>query len=255
MDGTGDILPLPPTGRRRQLPRQPEPRADDLDAARVRHHALPAEQARVPAHRGGARPAPQAIEDSIEPAEQAKREADELLEEYRARLREAREQADDIVVRARKAAERQRRDEGRGQQAARGAARADAARHRGRDAPRARARSAGRSPTSPCIATEKVTRKSLTPDDHRRLIEEALARSTSRAGRRTEGAATRHGRDRRGLRARAVRGGQGRRRPRPRARRAGPVRRHARRGPQPAGLLVLALLLERGEEARACGAS
>ena len=46
-----------------------------------------------------------AIEDSIEHAEQAKREADELLEEYRARLREAREQADDIVVRARKAAE------------------------------------------------------------------------------------------------------------------------------------------------------
>src|SRR5215218_7609647 len=47
----------------------------------------------------------QAIQDSIEHAEQAKREADELLDEYRARLREAREQADDIVVRARKAAE------------------------------------------------------------------------------------------------------------------------------------------------------
>ena len=31
-----------------------------------------------------------AIEDSIESAERAKREADELLEEYRARLREAR---------------------------------------------------------------------------------------------------------------------------------------------------------------------
>src|SRR5688572_3297282 len=46
-----------------------------------------------------------AIEDSIEHAEQAKREADGMLEEYRARLREAREQADDIVVRARKAAE------------------------------------------------------------------------------------------------------------------------------------------------------
>src|ERR671919_1810806 len=46
-----------------------------------------------------------AIEDSIEHAEQAKREADELLEEYRARLREAREQAEDITVRARKAAD------------------------------------------------------------------------------------------------------------------------------------------------------
>src|ERR671917_1212605 len=46
-----------------------------------------------------------AIEDSIEHAERAKREADGLLEEYRARLREAREQAEDIVVRARKAAD------------------------------------------------------------------------------------------------------------------------------------------------------
>jgi F-type H+-transporting ATPase subunit b len=46
-----------------------------------------------------------AIADSIQQAEASKREADELLEEYRARLREAREQADDIVVRARKAAE------------------------------------------------------------------------------------------------------------------------------------------------------
>src|ERR671917_2291936 len=40
-----------------------------------------------------------AIEDSIDHAERTKREADELLEEYRARLREAREQAEDIVSR------------------------------------------------------------------------------------------------------------------------------------------------------------
>ena len=47
----------------------------------------------------------QAIEESIESPQTAKREADELLEEYRARLREAREQAEDIIVRARKAAD------------------------------------------------------------------------------------------------------------------------------------------------------
>ena len=47
----------------------------------------------------------QAIEDSIESAARSKREADELLEEYRARLREAREQAEDITSRARKAAD------------------------------------------------------------------------------------------------------------------------------------------------------
>src|ERR671916_3483009 len=46
-----------------------------------------------------------AIEESIESAERAKQEADQLLEEYRARLREAREQAEDIVVRARKASD------------------------------------------------------------------------------------------------------------------------------------------------------
>src|ERR671924_849873 len=47
-----------------------------------------------------------AIEESIEAAERTHREADMLLEEYRARLREAREQAEDIIARSRKAAER-----------------------------------------------------------------------------------------------------------------------------------------------------
>ena len=46
-----------------------------------------------------------AIEESIETAERTRAEARQLLEEYRERLREARSQADDIVVRARKAAE------------------------------------------------------------------------------------------------------------------------------------------------------
>src|ERR671934_2591682 len=38
-----------------------------------------------------------AIRESIEAAERQRKEADELLEEYRKRLTEAREQADDIV--------------------------------------------------------------------------------------------------------------------------------------------------------------
>src|SRR3954462_15245755 len=46
-----------------------------------------------------------AIQESIESAQRTKQEADELLGEYRARLREAREQAEHIVVRARKAAD------------------------------------------------------------------------------------------------------------------------------------------------------
>src|SRR5919202_2040462 len=46
-----------------------------------------------------------AIEESIEVAEQTRAEAQELLQEYRDRLREARSQADEIVARARKAGE------------------------------------------------------------------------------------------------------------------------------------------------------
>src|SRR5215208_8070290 len=51
-----------------------------------------------------------AIEESIDHAERTREEADALLREYRERLREAREQADDIVVRARRAAERVQED-------------------------------------------------------------------------------------------------------------------------------------------------
>src|SRR5690349_12391551 len=45
------------------------------------------------------------IEDSIDSAERTKREADDLLREYRERLSDARSQADDIVARARRTAE------------------------------------------------------------------------------------------------------------------------------------------------------
>src|SRR5450631_4329094 len=45
------------------------------------------------------------IEDSIDAADRTRHEADELLGEYRERLKEARSQADGIVERARKAAE------------------------------------------------------------------------------------------------------------------------------------------------------
>src|SRR4051794_38176755 len=46
-----------------------------------------------------------AIEESIEYSERTRKEADELLAEYRARLAEARNQADEIVSRARKTGE------------------------------------------------------------------------------------------------------------------------------------------------------
>ena len=45
------------------------------------------------------------IDESLNAAVRTKEEAEELLEEYRARLKEAREQAEDIVARSRKAAD------------------------------------------------------------------------------------------------------------------------------------------------------
>jgi F-type H+-transporting ATPase subunit b len=115
-----------------------------------------------------------AIEDSIEHAEQAKREADELLEEYRARLREAREQAEDITVRARKAAD-SLADEAKAQATQQREELMERTR-RDIEAETKRALDEIRKEVAnlTVIATEKVTRKSLTPDDHRRLIEEAL---------------------------------------------------------------------------------
>src|SRR4051794_13803422 len=46
-----------------------------------------------------------AIEDSIDSAERTRVEADELLAEYRERLQDARTQAEEILARARKAAD------------------------------------------------------------------------------------------------------------------------------------------------------
>src|SRR5205823_3112250 len=51
-----------------------------------------------------------AIEESIDHAERIRHEADELLSEYRERLRQARTQAEEIVERARKTGEVHERD-------------------------------------------------------------------------------------------------------------------------------------------------
>src|SRR5215212_6499976 len=51
-----------------------------------------------------------AVAESIDAAQRTREEADQILHEYRERLREAREQADEIVSRARKAADRTQDD-------------------------------------------------------------------------------------------------------------------------------------------------
>jgi F-type H+-transporting ATPase subunit b len=116
-----------------------------------------------------------AIEDSIDAAERTRREADELLAEYRERLAEARGQADDIVARARRTAEhaesetiaeaRAKREEMMEQ------TRRDIQAETRRAIQQIRAEVADLT----ILATEKVTRKTLDTDDQRRLVDEALS--------------------------------------------------------------------------------
>jgi F-type H+-transporting ATPase subunit b len=116
-----------------------------------------------------------AIKESIESAERQRREADELLADYRQRLKEAREQADEIVARARKASEAALTEAAASGKEKReeliAAARRDIELETKRSLERIRREVADLT----VIATEKVTRKSLDDDDHRRLIDEALS--------------------------------------------------------------------------------
>src|SRR3954454_11758467 len=116
-----------------------------------------------------------AIEESIDAADRTRREADELLSEYRERLSDARGQADEIVARARRTAEasegeilaeaRTKREEMMAQ------TRRDIEAETRRAIQQIRAEVADVT----ILATEKVTRKSLDSDDQKRLVEQALA--------------------------------------------------------------------------------
>jgi F-type H+-transporting ATPase subunit b len=116
-----------------------------------------------------------AIRESIDSAEKTREEADKILAEYRARLKEAREQADEIVARARRSADAtktQATDEGREKrEELLAAARRDIEAETRRSLERIRKEVADLT----VLTTEKVTRKTLTGDDQKRLIDEALA--------------------------------------------------------------------------------
>ena len=115
-----------------------------------------------------------AIRDNIEASEKQREEADKLLAEYRQRLKEAREQAEDITARARKAAEnleREAADDGKAKREELvSAARRDIETETRRSLEQIRKEVADLT----VLATEKVTRKSLSEDDQKRLVEEAL---------------------------------------------------------------------------------
>jgi F-type H+-transporting ATPase subunit b len=116
-----------------------------------------------------------AIAESIEAAERQRRESDELLEEYRARLAEAREQADDIMARARKAAETAEADATAAGKEKREELVAAATRDIEAETRRSLEQIRKEVADLTVLATEKVTRKSLTAEDQRRLVEEALS--------------------------------------------------------------------------------
>ena len=116
-----------------------------------------------------------AINENIEASERRREEAEELLAEYRQRLREAREQADDIVARARKAS-----DAAVAEASADGKAKREelvAAARKDIEAETRRSLETIRKEVADLtvLATEKVTRKTLDDADQRRLVEEALA--------------------------------------------------------------------------------
>jgi F-type H+-transporting ATPase subunit b len=115
------------------------------------------------------------IEESIDAAEKTRRDADKLLADYRERLKEARGQADEIVARARQSAEAHER-EAQAQAKARRDQMLEQTR-RDIEAETRRAIQEIRREVADLtvMATEKVTRKVLSEEDQRRLIEEAMS--------------------------------------------------------------------------------
>jgi F-type H+-transporting ATPase subunit b len=115
-----------------------------------------------------------AIEESIEVAESTRTEAQQLLQEYRERLREARQQADEIVARARKAGEVHEREALDKAKVQREELLAQTRRDIEAETRRAIQEIRNEVADLTVMATEKVTRKSLDEQDQKRLVEEAL---------------------------------------------------------------------------------
>ena len=115
------------------------------------------------------------IAESLDEAERSRDEATALLEDYKARLTEAQREAEQLREQGRKEGERQKAEIITQAQAQRERTVADAEQQI-----EAQARSAADGVrddvvTLALLAAEKVSRKSLTDADHRKLIEEAIA--------------------------------------------------------------------------------
>lgn len=114
------------------------------------------------------------IEESIDAADRTRKEADELLAEYRQRLTDARAQADEIVAKAERAGEVAEREALDAAKSKREELLEQTKRDIEAETQRALQEIRREVADLTVAATEKVTRKTLDPSDQQRLVEEAL---------------------------------------------------------------------------------
>jgi F-type H+-transporting ATPase subunit b len=115
-----------------------------------------------------------AIEESIDAANKSKAESEALLDEYRERLKEARAQADEIVAKARKSGDDVERSAAEAGKLKREEMLAQARKDIQGETRRAIQEIRSEVADLTVAATEKVTRKTLTAEDQKRLVEDAL---------------------------------------------------------------------------------
>jgi F-type H+-transporting ATPase subunit b len=115
------------------------------------------------------------IEDSIDSAQKTKVEAEQLLSEYRERLKEARVQADEIVARAKKSGDEHERRSVDDARKIHAELLEQAKRDIESETKRATQDLRREVADLTVAAAEHVTRKTLNADDQQRLIDEALA--------------------------------------------------------------------------------
>jgi F-type H+-transporting ATPase subunit b len=114
------------------------------------------------------------IEETISEAERSRDEAVQMLENYKVQLADARKEADELRDRGRREGERERASIVTEAEGARERMLADAKNQMDAQGRAALQAVRGDVASLALAAAEKVARKSLTDDDHRRLVDEAL---------------------------------------------------------------------------------
>jgi F-type H+-transporting ATPase subunit b len=115
------------------------------------------------------------IERTLDEAAEQRAEAEKLLADYRERLREARVQAEEIVTRARKAGEEAERESVEASKLKREEMLEQTRRDVEAETRRAIQEIRDEVATLTVLATEKVTRKTLSKEDQEKLVAEALS--------------------------------------------------------------------------------